>query len=328
MIGQQHFELVDSFIPSVGRAEILLKTIWLGTSPAQRGYVSTKDSMHEKVLPGSVMRGRGVAQVVSSNLPDFSPGDLVVAATGWQDYSVHAADADGILAVRKIQDPIWPLSLALGILGAAGVTAYFGLLDVGEMKSGDTVLVSAAAGGVGSCAVQIAKVLGCRVVGIAGGPDKCRWVTEHLGADVAIDYTNVDLGRALDEACPEGINLFFDNVGGEQLQLALLRLALGARVVICGFIATDYNDPGRGPTNYTYLLRSRARMEGFFVFDYEDRFHEAETQLKSWYRQGKLVGTDDLVYGLENMPDALQSLFTGSNRGVRVCQVAADPKKL
>ena len=324
LIGAEHFDFVEDDVPEPGRGQVLLRTLCLGTSPAQRGYVSTKDSMHEKVLPGAVMRGRGVAQVLESKAARFRKGELVIAATGWQDFSVHDGEGDGILMVQKIHDPVWPLALSLGILGAAGLTAYFGLLEIGEAKPSDTVLVSAAAGGVGSCAVQIAKALGCRVVGIAGGPAKCAWV-RALGADAAIDYKNSDLGAEIDKHCPGGVKVFFDNVGGDQLQQTLTRLARGARVVICGFIATDYTDPGLGPTNYTYLLRSRARMEGFFVFDFVDRFEEAQAELRTWYRAGQIADCNHIVFGLENMPDALRGLFTGANRGVQLCQVAEDP---
>jgi len=281
--------------------------------------------MHSKAEGGQVMRGRGAGVVVESASSRFQPGEIVVGPLGWQDYSVHRATAEGLLALEHWRSEVRPVALALGVLGSAGITAFFGLTDVGQIKAGDTVVVSAAAGGVGSCAVQIAGALDCRVVGIAGGKQKCHWLTERLKADAAINYQSGDLGASLDQACPHGIDVFFDNVGGEQLQLALERLALGARVVICGFISTDYERPDFGPSNYTYLLKRRARMEGFFVFDYQGRFHEAEAQLLDWYQAGRLTDTSDLLFGLENMPLALQSLFSGGNCGVRICQVSPDP---
>ncbi len=324
-VGPQHFEFDDGPIPSPGEGEILLRTICLGTSPAQRSYISTSTSMHEKVKAGEVMRGRGIGRVIESRSRNYEVGDLLIASTGWQDFCVLDGSSAGPYPPEKLICSIRPCSLALGILGSAGLAAYFGLLDVGLCKPGDTVLVSAAAGGVGSCAVQIARILGCRVVGIAGGPEKCRWLQDTLGVEITIDYKNDDLGPAINQACPDGIDVFFDNVGGEQLEAALQNLAIGARVVICGFISTDYEESSSGPANYVNLLRRRARMEGFFVFDYQTRFPEVQAQLLEWHRHGLILGTDDVLQGLEHMPEALQSLFMGGNMGVRTCQVSPDP---
>lgn len=268
------------------------------------------------------MRGRGIARVVRSNHPKFKSNDIVVATTGWQDYAIIRPDQEGVFGTYRISNPVKPLSLHLGILGAAGMTAYFGLTDVAATKPTDTVLVTAAAGGVGSCAVQIARCLGKDVIGVAGGLKKCQWLSESLNVAHVIDYKNQDLGQVIDAQCPNGVDVFFDNVGGQQLDCVLERLALGARVVICGFISTDYEHTHWGPKNYKYLLRRRAKMEGFFIFDYFDRFGEAEKQLASWYAAGDIQGTDDVVVGLEHMPDLLRSLFTGGNRGVCICQVA------
>lgn len=324
LVGTEHFAWTEAPRPTVRSGEILLRTLCLGTSPAQRSYVTRSVSMHDKVAAGEVMRGRGVAVVAQSRNPAFTEGDWYTATTGWQDFSCHDPDHPGLYGIDKVGFSDLPSALALGVLGAAGVTAYFGLKDVGAIQPGQTVLISAAAGGVGSCAVQIARHRGCRVVGIAGGEQKCRWVREVLGADSAIDYKSSDLAGALDEACPDGIDVFFDNVGGEQLELALERLAIGARVVICGYIATDYATSFPGPRNYIYLLRRRARMEGFFVFDYKERFQQAQARLREWYLDGILKDTTDRLIGLEQMPEALRSLFVGTNQGVRVCQVAPD----
>jgi NADPH-dependent curcumin reductase CurA len=327
LIGAEHFQLVNAAIPEAGEGELLLRTLCLGTSPAQRSYVSAGPSMHEKVQLGDVMRGRGVAVVLNSRHEHFAPGDIVIASTGWQDYSIQNAAASGILAVRRINDPVKPYSTILGALGAAGLTAYFGLLRVGELKPGDTVVVSAAAGGIGSTAVQIARAAGAaRVIGIAGGAAKCAWLQDHIGVQETIDYRNESVAERLATLLPDGMNVFFDNVGGDILDQALNHLALNARVVICGFIATDYaTGPVAGPANYQNLVRRRARMEGFFVFDYAEEFQTGEAALKAWFIDGKLASIEDVDDGLELMPSALQSLFTGTNMGIKLCRVAPDP---
>lgn len=326
LIGPEHFVLEEGPVPEPASGEVLLRTLALGTSPAQRGYTTSKPSMHPKVNLGEVMRGRGVAVVEKSRSQDFAEGDIVLASVGWQDYCIQSETQAGIFLLQKLDDPVKPYPMALGVLGAAGVTAYFGLTDIAELEAGQTCVVTAAAGGVGSCAAQIARIMGCRVVGIAGGAAKCRWLVEELGVDAAIDYKLDDLDAALTKHCPDGVNAVFDNVGGDQLNTLLTHLALGARVAICGYIATDYAPtPQPGPSHYTYLLSRRARMEGFFVFDYADRFGEAEALLKDWYRSGQLVPTEDIDDGLEHMPLTLQSLFTGANRGIKLCRVAPDP---
>jgi NADPH-dependent curcumin reductase CurA len=327
LISAAHFQWSEEPVGKPGEGQILLRTLCLGTSPAQRSYISAGRSMHEKVQLGEVMRGRGVAVVVESRHPGFDVGDIVVAATGWQDYSLQDAAAAGILAVRRIDDPVKPYSSVLGALGAAGLTAYFGLLRVGELKPGDTVVVSAAAGGIGSTAVQIARAAGAaRVIGIAGGAPKCAWLRDHVGVHDTIDYRAESVTDRLATLIPGGMNVFFDNVGGDILNQALDHLALHARVVICGFIATDYTSgPVAGPANYQNLVRRRARMEGFFVFDYASEYAAAEAQLKAWFRAGKLISAEDVNEGLENMPAALQSLFTGANTGIKLCRVAPDP---
>jgi NADPH-dependent curcumin reductase CurA len=327
LVDATHFQFVEQPLPEPANGEFLLKTLCLGTSPAQRGYISAGRSMHEKVAVGDIMRGRGVAVVAASRHPDFKPGEIVVASTGWQDYSIQSAANGGVLSVRKVPDPVKPYSTSLGALGAAGLTAYFGLLKVGELAPGDTVVVSAAAGGIGSTAVQLARAAGAdRVIGIAGGPEKCRWLVDSLGVDAAIDYRHEAVDERLGALLPTGMNVFFDNVGGEILNQALDHLALHARIVICGFIAADYaTKPIPGPANYQNLVRRRARMEGFFVFDYAADFAAAEAQLNRWYRAGKLTSAEDVEEGLERMPAALASLFSGTNRGIKLCRVAPDP---
>lgn len=312
--------------------EFLVRTLCLAPVPAQRGYLERSHNEFLENLPlGAVMRGRGVGQIVASRHPDYRPGEIFVGSLGWQDYSIQRPrGAEFVFSTKKVARPVRPLSLELGILGQAGATAYFGLLDVGALKAGDKVLVSAAAGGVGSAAGQIARIRGAGlVVGMAGSADKCRWLVKELGYHAAINYRGEDVSARIRELFPDGIDVFFDNVGGAILDAALGHLALRARVVICGFIATDYTPgPHHGPINYQCMVYKRARMEGFVVFDYWNRYAEAEAALLGWYQDGSLRICEDIDEGLERMPDSLQSLFTGSNRGVKICRVAPDPADL
>jgi len=264
------------------------------------------------------MRAAGAGRVIASQHPDWAEGDLVTGALGIQEYAV--LDGSGLL---RADPELAPLPTWLGALGMTGMTAYFGLLDVGRPEAGQTVVVSGAAGAVGSVVGQIAKVHGCRVVGIAGGQEKCRWLTGELGLDAAIDYKAGNLGGDLREHAPDRIDVFFDNVGGETLDAALGRLARGARVVICGAIS-QYNatDGMRGPSNYLSLLVSRARMEGFVVFDYADRYQEAAAKIAGWIDEGKLVAREDVVEGgVAAFPDVLLRLFAGENTGKLVLRV-------
>jgi NADPH-dependent curcumin reductase CurA len=330
-IGAAHFQWCEEPVPEPGDGEFLVRTICLAPGPAQRGYLTrgTRSGLTQRVAIGEVMRGRGVGQVVRSRHPEYRDGDIVVASLGWQEYSVQRPrGTDFIFSSRKLVEPVRPLSTALGIFGQAGATAFFGLLEVGAMQPGDAVLVSAAAGGVGSIAGQIARISGAKLTaGICGSDAKCRWLTEELGYDVAINYRRENVDQRLSELFPDSIDVFFDNVGGEILNTGLAHLARGARVVICGFISTDHA-PGKhhGPYNYRYVLYQRAQMKGFVVFDYWERFVEAEDQLRAWYRQGLLKNCEDVDEGLEKMPDTLTSLFTGANRGIKICRVAPDPE--
>jgi hypothetical protein len=305
------FEIVERPAPSPGDGEVLVQNLYLSLDPAMRGWMDDRPSYIPPVELGAVMRGLTVATVVESRAEGFAEGDLVSGALGWQQLAVAKPDELNRLPAGT------PPTLALGPLGMTGLTAYFGLLDVGQPKEGDTVLVSAAAGAVGSVVAQIAKLKGCRVVGTAGGPDKCRWLTEELGLDAAIDYKAAeDLRKAVREHCPRGVDVYFDNVGGAMLEAALANLARGARVVICGAISV-YNatEPAPGPANYLALLVQRARMEGFVIFDYRDRYPEALAELGGWVAAGKIRHREEIVDGLTNAPQAMLRLFSGDKQG-------------
>jgi len=329
LIGPQHFEFTSAPVPQPRDGEFLVRTICLATGPAQRGYLEANhDLFPRRVAIGEVMRGRGIGQIVASRHPGYREGEIFVGSLGWQDYSIQVPrGAEFVFSTKTVRRPVRPLSTELGILGQAGVTAYFGLLEVGAMKPGDRVLVSAAAGGVGSTAGQIARIREAgKVVGITGSDEKCSWLIEDLGFDAAINYKAGNLGDQIADAFPDGIDVFYDNVGGDVLDAALANLAMHARIVICGFISTDYSpEPARGPVNYRQILYRRARLQGFVVFDYWERWPEAERELQQWHRDGALVNTEDVDDGLEKMPGTLASLFTGGNRGVKICRVRPDP---
>jgi NADPH-dependent curcumin reductase CurA len=329
VIGPDHFDWTSQPIPEPEDGEFLVRTICLAPIPAQRGYLEkSHNSFLENLEIGEVMRGRGVGQIVTSRHPDYKAGEIFVGSLGWQDYSIQKPrGAEFVFSTKTVKHPIRPLSRELSILGQAGATAYFGMLETGQLQPGDNVLVSAAAGGVGSAAGQIARIRGARqVVGITGADKKCRWLLDELGYDAVINYKTENVGERIAELFPDGIDVFFDNVGGDILNDALANLALHARIVICGFIATDYSPgPNHGPINYQYLVYKRARMEGFVVFDYWDRYEAAERDLLGWYREGLLKIAEDEDDGLEKMPGSLASLFTGGNTGVKICRVSPDP---
>jgi NADPH-dependent curcumin reductase CurA len=299
--------------------QILVKTLYLSLDPAMRGWMNEGRSYIEPVGLGEIMRAGGIGKVVASSHPDYGEGDYVTGLLGAQEYAMLAGDA-----AQPVDPSVAPLPAYLGALGMPGMTAYFGLLDVGQAKEGDTVVVSGAAGAVGSVAGQIARIKGCRAVGIAGGEEKCRWIVDELGFDAAIDYKAEDVRRALRREAPHGIDVYFDNVGGDVLDAALAGLARHARVVICGAIS-QYNADGpmRGPSNYMSLLVNRARMEGFVVFDFARRYGEAARELGGWLAAGELKAREDVVDGgVEAFPDTLLKLFRGENVGKLVLRVA------
>ena len=317
LVGRENFELTREDVPAPEDDQFLVKLEYVSLDPAMRGWMNDTRSYVPPVQIGEVMRALGAGVVQTSKHGSFKEGQHVVGVFGVQEYAV--SDGKGVIAV----DPnLVPLPTYLGALGMTGMTAYFGLLDVGAAKEGETVVVSGAAGAVGSVAGQIAKIKGCRVVGIAGGPEKCSWLTDDLGFDAAIDYKSEDVRAALKEHCPKGVDVYFDNVGGDILDIVLGRLARKARIVICGAIS-QYNREGgmKGPANYMSLLVNRARMEGFVVFDYADRYAEAGMQMAGWMAEGKLQSREEVVEGLENFPEALLKLFKGENIGKLVLRV-------
>jgi NADPH-dependent curcumin reductase CurA len=306
-------------IPEPGEGQVLVKVLYLSLDPAMRGWMNEGRSYIAPVGVGDVMRALTAGRVIASNHPALAVGDYVTGLLGAQEYAVVNGDGLG-----KIDPELAPLPTYLGTLGMPGMTAYFGLLEIGRPAEGETVVVSGAAGAVGGVVGQIAKLKGARAVGIAGGAEKCRYLVEDLGFDAAIDYKAQDVTKGLREHCPEGIDVYFDNVGGEILDAALARLARHARVVICGAIS-QYNATGAmtGPSNYMSLLVNHASMTGFVVSDYGDRYLEGVREMTGWLTDGKIVSREDVAEGgLERFPDTLLRLFEGKNIGKLVLQVA------
>ncbi len=317
MVARENFDYVQEPLPELEEGQLLVEILYISLDPAMRGWMAEGRSYIPPVEIGEVMRAGTVGRVLATRSQRFAVGDHV---SGWLGVQSHAVCEES--AVFKIDADAAALPTYLGVLGMPGVTAYFGLLDIGAPKEGETVVVSGAAGAVGSVVGQIARLKGCRVLGIAGGPQKCEWIVGELGFDAAIDYKREDVAEALREQCPEGIDVYFDNVGGEILDAALARLARGARVVICGAISQYNNlDDMRGPSNYMSLLVNRARMEGFVVIDYMSRAPEAVSEMAGWIAEGKLIAREDIVEGLESFPEALQRLFRGENVGKLVLKV-------
>ena len=315
MVKESDFELRTSPVPKPGDGQVLVRTRWLAFEPAMRGWMVDRPNYIPPVEIGEVMRGMAVGEVVESNLDGYAPGDRVSGMLGWQEWAL----GDG--ALRKLPEGTDP-RLVLSVLGLTGITAYFGLLEVGQLKEGDVVVISGAAGATGSVAGQIAKRKGCRVVGIAGGAEKCAWLTDKAGFDAAIDYKNEDVGARLSELCPDGIDVFFDNVGGPILNEVLARIARGARVVICGAISR-YNEEEAppGPSNYYRIVAQRGRMEGFVVIDFLARAAEAAAELAKWVAEGSIVWEVDVQKGFENAPKTLRRLYTGANFGKQLLEL-------
>ena len=315
-LGPQHFKLAQAPIPQPGDGEVLVRVRYISLDAANRAWMHGA-TYRAAVEANTVMAGGGIAEVVSSKAPGFAPGDIVFGDTGWQDYAV--APAKHLTKMPKVE----PMTHLLSVYGIAGLTAYFGLLDVGKPKAGETVVVSAAAGSVGSIVGQIAKIKGCRVVGIAGGKDKCNWLTSELGFDAAVDYKDGAVFRALKAAAPNGIDVYFDNVGGEILEACLAQMNNRGRISCCGAISQyDGTPSAHGPRGVPGLIVvKRLVMQGFIVMDFMNERDEALNDLQSWVASGKLKVQEDVIKGLENTPKALIGLLAGENRGKRMIKV-------
>lgn len=316
------FSWHEEAVPPLADGQLLVRNVYLSIDPTNRIWMSDIDQYLPPVEIGEVMRGMTLGVVEESRHPGFAAGDLVSGVLGWQRYAVTDGEGLGKLP-RGV--PL-PLTAFMAVLNHIGATAYFGLLDITKPQPGETVVVSAAAGAVGSLVGQIAKIQGCRVVGIAGSAEKCRWITEELGFDAAIDYKSEDVGKMLDVCCPNGIDVYFDNVGGAILDAVLARINLRARISLCGLIS-GYNAkaPVPGPYNYGNILMKRARVEGFIILDYIPRFDEAMKPLGQWLAEGRLKYRIDVVEGLDQAPAALRRLFTGGNVGKLAVKVSDEP---
>jgi hypothetical protein len=314
-----HFEIVSAPVPELQAGQVLVRNRYLSVDPAMRGWVSAVANYAKPVGIGEVMRARAVGEVVASRHPDYREGERLVGWFGWQDYAVTA----GAGIIRRVSETDIPLSAALGVLGMNGLTAYFGLLDIGAPKPGETVVVSTAAGAVGAAVGQIAKIKGCRTVGIAGGPVKTRLCREEFGYDAAIDYKAADdLDAALAAACPKGVDIYFDNTSGRIGDTVLRHINKNARIIICGTAALSSWDPWpTGPRIERHLLVKSARMQGLLVFDYEERTEEAVPVLAAWLREGKLRYREDILDGLDRAPGAIAGLYRGENLGKRLIKL-------
>ena len=312
------FEVTSSPMPEAGDGQLLCETIYLSLDPYLRGKISGRH-LSGAILPGDLMAGEAISRVLQSGSDKFSEGDIIAAHSGWQRFAVVDADA-----ARPIDPNLGPLSTFLGILGMPGLTAYAGLLRLGEPNPDDCVLVSAASGAVGSMVGQIAKIKGCAAIGVAGAPEKVAWVKEVAGFDDCISYKTGDLREGLDTACPDGIDLYFDNVGGEMLQAAMERLRLGARVVLCGLMAqynTDEMPPGPNPA---FIIKARATVRGMVVYDHEDLREQMVDDVSRWLHDGRIHYLEDRTEGLENAPEAFSRLMHGNNVGKAIVVVGSE----
>lgn len=314
---EENFRFVETEIPELEEGQVLIKSIYISVDPYMRGRMSDAKSYVAPYELDAPISGGIVGQVTESKSDQFQKGDYVLGNLPWARY--NAANAENL---QKIDPELGPISTALGVMGMPGLTAYFGLTDIGEPKSGETVVVSGAAGAVGSTVVQIAKILGARVVGIAGSPKKLDYVKNTLGADEVINYKEDNVAEALEKACPDGVDVYFDNVGGPVSDAVYPLLNAHARIPLCGSISSYNKKEDQGPRVHGYLVKSKAKMQGFIVGDYSDRFLEGKKQLSEWFSQDKLTFEENVVDGFENVPDAFLGLFKGENLGKQLVKVA------
>ena len=311
----EDFELAAEPMQQPADGQLLCETLYLSLDPYLRGKISGRH-LSGAILPGELMAGEAVSRVVESRDPQFQTGDLIAAHSGWQTHPVVAADDS-----RKLDASVDPASLFLGILGMPGLTAYAGLLRLGEPKAGDVVVVSAATGAVGSMVAQIAKIKGCTVVGVAGSPEKCAWATDVAGMDHCINYKTDDLREALKQACPNGVDVYFDNVGGDMLQAVMEQLAIGARVVLCGLMS-QYNTTEMPPgPNPAFIIKARATVRGMVVYDHEDLRDEFVREAAGWLREGRIKYLEDVAEGIEATPEAFSRLMQGKNHGKAIVKL-------
>ncbi len=322
-IKESDFEYTEVPIPTPKDGEVLIRNLYLSLDPTNRIWMSNMVQYMPPVELGEVMRGVAIGVVEESKNPYLQSGDVVTGLLGWQDYALFKDEQVNFLS--KINPPLPnPLFAAVGLLGVTGITAYFGLLDIGQPKPGETVVVSAAAGAVGSVVGQIAALKGCRVVGITSSDEKCQWLTSSVGFDAAINYKNTDLNSALALACPKGVDIYFDNVGGSILDTVIPHLNLFARIPLCGLIST-YNstEPVPGPYNFGLILMKRVRLQGFIVSDYRNRWHEAIKDIGTWIESGKIKQEYEIVEGLENAPKAILKLFNANKLGKLIFKISS-----
>jgi NADPH-dependent curcumin reductase CurA len=314
-----NFELVEEPLCPLAEGRFRVRNRFLSVDPAMRGWVSAVANYSNPVGIGEVMRSFAAGEVIESRHPDYAPGERVMGMFGWQDY----ADSDGRNVIRKVREDDLPLSLSLGVLGLNGITAYCGLTEIGRPRPGETVVVSTAAGSVGATVGQVARLLGCRAVGITGGPEKVRLCLDEFGYDAAIDYkAERDLRGAVAAACPKGVDVYFDNTAGAVSDAVLANLADRARMVICGTASVaSWDPPPMGPRVERHLLVRRARMEGFLFFDHAERFEAAIAQLAAWLRTGQLRHREDILDGIEHAPGAIAGLYRGENLGKRLIRL-------
>ena len=314
----EHFELVASSMPSLDAGQFLVRNQFLSVDPAMRGWVNAVANYSDPVPLGGVMRSFAAGVVVASRHPRYAEGDKVMGMLGWQEYAL----SDGSTIRRKVVEHDLPLSLSLGVLGINGVTAYFALNEVGQPRPGDTVVVSTAAGSVGSAVGQIAKIAGCRTVGIAGGATKLKLCLSEFGFDAAVDYKSADFEHTLAQACPQGVDVYHDNTSGAISDAVLRHINKGARIVICGTASVANWEPWpSGPRVERHLLNKAARMQGFLIWDYEHRYEEAVTRLAMWVRDGRLHYREEILDGIATAPDAIAGLYRGENLGKRLIRL-------